>query len=494
MFPIDEAIKSSISSTLFDSLEKSLKDIKGIIKRRIRGSTRKVDSSITGLSVFSDGRIIFPDLQNARLTIVHRDRTLDTKIPLSPLPPFDVTCIDDKTVATTTLYNNQLVLVDTENKQVTNTIKTGRCRGITYIQGQILYCELGKGIQAINLSNNKILSPVFQMASSDVILCGICDAQHASHAADYWCPEMMKIDDKIIDILSNITSFGSIKIEKSKSPIIIGVGHEKQAQFFTAVPPRSKSIDDITASLIGEFSVLGKSSSCIAGLSVFPDGRMIIAVYNKKRLVIVHSNGTSDCEVPLSPLQPFDVTCIDDKTVAVTTLQIDKLVIVDMNNKQVTNTIKTGTCRGLTYRHGQLFYCECGKGIQAINISNNKVITIVEDDTIKTDWSYITTSGENIYYTGSGSTVKCYSIRGEKRWEVKDESILSNPTGISVDQQGIVYVISNNSVVLISGDGKNSRTLLTAKDGIPVSLGIRLHTNKLNIVSFTGQVLQFNIA
>ncbi|VDH97439.1 Hypothetical predicted protein [Mytilus galloprovincialis] len=221
---------------------------------------------------------------------------------------------------------------------------------------------------------------------------------------------------------------------------------------------------------------------------------MIIADYDKKRLVVVHSDGTLDCEIPLSPLQPFDVTCIDDKTVAATTLHIDKLVIVDMNNKQVTNTIKTGTCRGLTYRHGQLFYCEKRKGIQAINISNNKVITIVEDDTIQTDWSYITTSGENIYYTGSGSTVKCYSIRGEKRWEYKDESILSDPTGIYVDQQGIVYVISNKSVVLISADGKNSRTLLTAKDGIPASFGIRLHTNKLNIVSFTGQVLQFNIA
>ncbi|CAG2249043.1 unnamed protein product [Mytilus edulis] len=306
-----------------------------------------------------------------------------------------------------------------------------------------------------------------------------------------------QVDNKITAILSKVIKFGSITIEIRQSPIVIGVGHEKQAQMFTAVPLRSQSIDEIRASLISEFQVpLGLISTCIAGVSVFSDGRMIFADYNNKRLVIVHSDGTLDTEIPLSPLEPFDVTCIDDKTVAVTTLRIDKLVIVNTENKQVTNTIKTGRCRGITYRQGQIFYCKIGKGIQAINLSNNKVRTIVEDNTIENDWSYITASGENIYYTTNGSTVKCYSIRGGKRWEYKDKSIMTGIKGIAIDQHGIVYVNSNknNCVVLISADGENSRILPTPKDGIQESYGIYLHTNKLYVVSFTGQVLQFKMA
>ncbi|CAC5380246.1 TRIM2_3 [Mytilus coruscus] len=304
------------------------------------------------------------------------------------------------------------------------------------------------------------------------------------------------IDGKITDILTEMAVFGSISIEKSQSPIVIGVGHEKQAQIFTAVPSRSRSIDDITATLIGSVMVpAGQSSIWISGLSVFPDGRMIFAnCFYNKRLVIVQRNGTLDTEIPISPLIPHDSTCIDDKTVAVPTLYNNTIVILDTENKQVTNTIKTGRCRGIIYRQEQLLYCEIEKGIVGIQLSNNKVITIVKDDTVENHWSYITTSGENIYYTGNGSTVKCYSVRGEKRWEYKNNSILMDPTGIAVDQNGVVYVLSNGDkcVVLISEDGKNGRTLFTIKDGITESYGIYLRTNKLIVVTLTGQILQFN--
>ncbi|CAC5407162.1 unnamed protein product [Mytilus coruscus] len=188
--------------------------------------------------------------------------------------------------------------------------------------------------------------------------------------------------------------------------------------------------------------------------------------------------------MPLSPLNPFDVTCIDDKTVAVTTVYENTIVIVDTKNKQITNAIKTGACR-------------VGKGIVAIQLPNNKVITVVEDNNIKSYQIYITTSGENIYYTGNSFIVKCYSVKGEKRWEYKDESILSGLTGIAVDQNGIVYVISNTtsnrSVVLISSDGKYGRELLTEQNGITNSFGINVRSNNLNVVSYNGNVLQFNI-
>lgn len=104
--------------------------------------------------------------------------------------------------------------------------------------------------------------------------------------------------------------------------------------------------------------------------------------------------------------------------------------------------------------------------------------------------------GANIYYTGDDDTVKCYSVRGDKRWEYKNESIMSAPTGIAVVQHDIVYVNSNRnkSVVLISADGKNGKTLLTEKDKIRESYGIYLNINKLYVVSYSGVLLTFDIA
>ncbi|VDH97435.1 Hypothetical predicted protein [Mytilus galloprovincialis] len=214
-----------------------------------------------------------------------------------------------------------------------------------------------------------------------------------------------------------------------------------------------------------------------------------------KKLIILQSDGTLDTEILLSPLSPFDVTCIDNKTVAVTICN-NTIQIIDTKTKQVAKTINTGAGLGITYRQEQIIYCEKGKGIVGIQLSNYKICTLVEDCTIQNDYSYIATSGDNIYFTDNGSAVKCYSLKGEKLWEFKDESIFSCPTGIAVDQYGIAYAISNrnNSVVLISADGKNGKTLLTANDKIRVSYGIYFHINKLYVASYSGNLLKFDIA
>ncbi|CAG2249034.1 TRIM2_3 [Mytilus edulis] len=222
--------------------------------------------------------------------------------------------------------------------------------------------------------------------------------------------------------------------------------------------------EDDGFSQLGDIKVpAGQSTVCITGSSVFPNGRIILAdCYFNKRLVIVQSDGGLFTEIPLSPLHPFDVTCIDDKTVAVTIFNDNKIQIIDTKNKQVTKTINTGTGRGITYRQGQILFCEKGKGIVGIQLANYELCTLVEDCTIN-DFSYIATSDEYLYYTDNGSTVKCYSVKGDKLWEYKDESIMSCPTGIAVDQHGIVYVISNKNkcFVLISADGKTCKKNFT---------------------------------
>ncbi|CAC5407163.1 unnamed protein product [Mytilus coruscus] len=460
MFLIDEAIKSSRSSTLFGSLEESLKDIQENIERVVK------DRKANLIEIKQQHFKSLNDIKDTRQKLNSRLDELEKNI------------IDDLISTETQLK----LKIETLLNKLSTKMKT-----IELLKTNLMSVKQhGSDLQAFIGS---------KMLEKDVTE-ELKYVQNISEDDGFSQLGLKcQVDDKITDILSEITAFGSITIEKSQSSIDFGVGHAKQAQIFTAVPSRSRSMDGITASLIGEFRVpAGKSFTCITGSSVFPDGRMIFADCNHNhRLVIVQSDGNLDTEIPISPLIPFDVTCIDDKTVAVTTLFNNTIVIVDTETKQFTNTIKTGICRGITYRQGQIIYCEIGKGIVAIQLSNNKVITIVEDDNIKNDWSYITTSGENLYYTDNNSTVKCYSVKGDKRWEYKNESIM---TGIAADQHGIVYGISNRNthVVLISADGKNSRTLLTEKDVIQNAYGIYFHINKLYVVSSSGVLLEFDIA
>ncbi|CAG2249046.1 unnamed protein product [Mytilus edulis] len=349
MYPIDEVIKSSRTSTLFDSLEKSLKDIEENIER-----------------VVKDREANLVEIKQQHLKSLNNIKDTRQKIN-SRLDELEKHMIDNLNSTETQLKLKIDTLLNklSEKKNEIEILKTNLMSVKQH--GSDLQAFIGSKMLEKDVAEE--LKYVKNISKDD-----------GFSQLGLKC----QIDDKIIDILSKITAFGSITIEKSQTPIVIGVGHEKQAQIFTAVSARNKSIEDIRASLICEFLVpRGQSTSCITGLSVFPDGRMIFAdCYYNKRLVIVHSDGTLDTEIPLSPLQPFDVTCIDDKTVAVTTLYNNQLVLVDTNNEQVTKKIETGKCRGITYMQGQLLYCEIGKGIQAINVSNNKEITIVKDETI----------------------------------------------------------------------------------------------------------------
>jgi DNA-binding beta-propeller fold protein YncE len=54
--------------------------------------------------------------------------------------------------------------------------------------------------------------------------------------------------------------------------------------------------------------------------------------------------------------------------------------------------------------------------------------------------AYVATSGDKLYYTNT-NTVICCDLRGTTQWEFKDKRVLQGPYGISVDNDGNVYVV-----------------------------------------------------
>jgi DNA-binding beta-propeller fold protein YncE len=96
-------------------------------------------------------------------------------------------------------------------------------------------------------------------------------------------------------------------------------------------------------------------------------------------------------------------------------------------------------------------------------------------------YSYITTCREKIYQTNPYTkTVTCYTIKGDKLWEFKDVSVLYDPTGVTVDNDGNVYVTSDgsNNCVVIEPDGRQGRQILSSDDGLKEPRGIYFDKSK----------------
>jgi DNA-binding beta-propeller fold protein YncE len=81
---------------------------------------------------------------------------------------------------------------------------------------------------------------------------------------------------------------------------------------------------------------------------------------------------------------------------------------------------------------------------------------------------YVAISGDKLYYANCDThTVTCCDLHGKTQWEFNDESVLRSPLGISVDNDGNVFVVGYDSqnVVVISPDGQRHRQLLSSSDG-----------------------------
>lgn len=220
---------------------------------------------------------------------------------------------------------------------------------------------------------------------------------------------------------------------------------------------------------------------------------MFLIDNSTKRLLILNEDGTLKSDIPLSTQYPVDVTCIDDKTVAVTCYSIKQIQIINITTKKVERSIKTvGLYFGICYRDGYLLSCDTKRGIQKIHLSDTCSSNLVKDTTLSV-WSYVATSEDNIFYTNSfNSTVTCCSFTGKKMWEYKDKSVLS-PRGIAVDKYSNVYIASasDNTIVVLSSDGKQASKLLGNDTGInnPFGLAFDDKKEKLIVVNYNGPLL-----
>jgi DNA-binding beta-propeller fold protein YncE len=132
-----------------------------------------------------------------------------------------------------------------------------------------------------------------------------------------------------------------------------------------------------------------------------------------------------------------------------------------------------------------------------MKLSDDRITTLVKQSNVPS-YSCITTCREKIYQTNPYTkAVTCYTINGDKLWEYRDESVLKDPFGVTVDKDGNVYVTSHksNRVVVLEPDGRQGRQILRTDGGLKHPTGIYFDKSKnsLIVTNFLGPSFLYHV-
>lgn len=125
-------------------------------------------------------------------------------------------------------------------------------------------------------------------------------------------------------------------------------------------------------------------------------GEIILTDFYNDRLIILKEDGSFNYDIRLSYSHPADVTCINERTVAVSFKGACCIEIIDLIYKTKTRIIKTNTyCSGISNRQGFLFYAEHENGIYSVQLQNGGKCSLILKNDIK-HWDYLTLSDDRI--------------------------------------------------------------------------------------------------
>jgi hypothetical protein len=259
------------------------------------------------------------------------------------------------------------------------------------------------------------------------------------------------------------------------------------------------SVENIQLNLKQKINTKGRD---IRGCSLLPDGRMVFSCYGSDTVRFINKEGVELFQIGKykTGASTCDTVYIkDNNSVAVSSGLGSKrcITIIDIESQKVMTTIPMDTyIGGMAVRSRIIYFCAKDKGLKILNLSDTSVSDIISRD--MSNVTYVATSGDKLYYTKTNTnTVTCCDLHGTTQWEFKDERVLQGPRGISVDNDGNVYVVgySTNNVVVISPDGQRHRQLLASKDGVlcPRVLDYDKSTNRLLVVNQTSTAFLFEV-
>ena len=308
-----------------------------------------------------------------------------------------------------------------------------------------------------------------------------------------------KIDTGLKNITTSIQKFAEVVVVSKPCEMVFVRRKAKQAQMMVSELSPPMSVQNIQLKLKQEINTKGIA---IRGCSFLPDGRMVFSCGSSNTVRFISKDGVELFQIGKDKTgsSTYDTVYIkDNNTIAVSSGYTDNrcIVIIDIENQKVMTTISmdTSIC-GMGVRGRTIYYCTSDKGLLMLNLSDKSVSDITKSKMSSVD--YVATYGDKLYYTNCYThTVTCCDLHGTTLWEFKDSCVLKGPLGISVDNDGNVYVVgySTNNVVVISPDGQRHRQLLSSTDGlsVPYVLNYDQSTNRLLVVNRSSTAFLFDV-
>ncbi|CAG2207520.1 unnamed protein product [Mytilus edulis] len=305
----------------------------------------------------------------------------------------------------------------------------------------------------------------------------------------------LKIETILQNFSIDIKSFGEIIVDYEPTKLILSRQKDQQAQQMIAVPV--KSIDNLTLTL--RQTVITHATN-VRGCTIIPDGRMMFTSYYQHKVIAINNDGSKDFEMKLDNC--FDILFAGNNMIIVTSgFDSDFINLIDIETRKVTR--KRG---GVRYRKEgavitndrTLIYCAGDAGLKTINFDNEIIGSIRSGPLSISGYSYVTSFDKNIIYTNpDNNTVTCSDFQGTTQWEFKKENVLKCPQGISVDNNGNVYVVGadSNNVVVVSHDGKRHRQILSCSEGLarPQALHYDQSTHSLLVANKHNRASLFDV-
>ncbi|XP_052075303.1 uncharacterized protein LOC127712734 [Mytilus californianus] len=291
-------------------------------------------------------------------------------------------------------------------------------------------------------------------------------------------------DTTLQELTITIKTLGEVVMSYSACNILIQQGRNKQAQII--VPPSTKHFDDISLKLK---QTIKTNLEAVRRCTFLPDGRLVFASCNGNHVSVLKPDGSAD--INLNNIGPiWDVVYIGDNSVAVTsggTVYSKQINIIDVLNRKVKKAFNVNSANyGVTFKDGKLIYCAGDQGLKMISLSNASITSITSSK--MSSMANIATHGENLFYTNENNhNVTCCDFHGNTLWTFSESSVLNHPFGISVENDGNVYVagVWTHNVVVITVDGQRHRKLLSTKDGLncPAAVEYDRSNNKLLVAN-----------
>lgn len=225
----------------------------------------------------------------------------------------------------------------------------------------------------------------------------------------------------------------------------------------------TKSIDNVTALLQQTIKTTSKN---VRGCCILPDGRLALTCYNRAMLILIKADGYKDFEIQLPGAVDVTNGTRDNILIVSSNSQKTGLSIIDIKNRAITKFIPIEyQCYGVVVHNDNVIFCTESE-LKILNLQTESINTITNENI--SIFSYVDTNGKYIYYTALLKfSVTCCDFEGVIQWTCKDTIIIVSPLGIALNDEGFVFVLSNNSVVLISPCGKQSKTIITCGGSLP---------------------------